>query len=203
MSGTPALQPGDNPYRILGLAPGASQVEITRAYRRLVRQHHPDTAGGDTPLDHHRLAQILAAYRHLHPQSSSATTSGTGTSVTVRHHQPPEHTPHHRRNPEDVWLGDHTPAPGDRRRIRIAHRGPDTATAVTITPEQARAGAVVTVAIPDDSTRRQLRNIRIRIPAGTTDGQTLRLPGHGAPGRNGGPAGDLQLTVYHTGSVSP
>jgi len=38
------------------------------------------------------------------------------------------------------------------------------------------------------------KNIRITIPAGIEHGQTIRLVGHGAPGINGGPHGDLYIT---------
>lgn len=38
------------------------------------------------------------------------------------------------------------------------------------------------------------KNIRITIPAGVQDGQVIRLRGHGSPGINGGPAGDLYIT---------
>ena len=34
-------------YRILGLEPGANAEEIRAAYRRMMRQHHPDQGGSD------------------------------------------------------------------------------------------------------------------------------------------------------------
>ena len=38
------------------------------------------------------------------------------------------------------------------------------------------------------------KNIRITIPAGVEDGQTIKISGHGGPGVNNGPSGDLYLT---------
>ncbi len=37
------------------------------------------------------------------------------------------------------------------------------------------------------------KNIRITIPAGIENGQTIRIKGYGSPGMNSGPAGDLYI----------
>lgn len=44
-----SLSPGplaEDPYRVLGLQPGASMTEVKKAWRRRSRQAHPDTPGG-------------------------------------------------------------------------------------------------------------------------------------------------------------
>ncbi len=53
---------GGDPYRTLGLAPGASVNEIRSAYRRLAKRYHPDAAGDRTLA---RFLAIQAAYEVL------------------------------------------------------------------------------------------------------------------------------------------
>jgi molecular chaperone DnaJ len=51
-------------YIVLGVAHGASESEIKRAYRRLARRYHPDINPGDRAAEA-RFQQVLAAYETL------------------------------------------------------------------------------------------------------------------------------------------
>ena len=46
---------------VLGLEPGADSAAIEQAYKRLIKEHHPDRKGGDSG----RAAEIIRAYREL------------------------------------------------------------------------------------------------------------------------------------------
>ncbi len=96
-----------DPYAVLGLAPTATQAEITHAYRRHLRDHHPDLRSPEpnAPADE-RLRQILAAYALLrdparraaydraHPSHQDA----GPTRISVTHRDPPDDRP-------DLWAG--------------------------------------------------------------------------------------------------
>ncbi len=51
-------------FAALGLEPDADRDAVERAYRRLIKDHHPDREGGDTA----RASEITRAYRELREQ---------------------------------------------------------------------------------------------------------------------------------------
>ncbi|MDX2272223.1 MAG: DnaJ domain-containing protein [Cyanobacteriota bacterium] len=83
---------GSTHYHTLGIPTSASPAEIKQAYRRLVKQHHPDA----TQNDGDRIRQINAAYailrdrearhsydQHIQPTSGASSYSQAVTTATV------------------------------------------------------------------------------------------------------------------------
>ena len=54
----------NDPYKVLGVSPNASDEEIKRAYRRLAKEYHPDRNPGDAAAAQ-KMQQINAAYEQI------------------------------------------------------------------------------------------------------------------------------------------
>ncbi|MBC7297722.1 MAG: J domain-containing protein, partial [Demequina sp.] len=74
-------------------------------------------------------------------------------------------------------------------RARGPQKGADLAAATEVSFREAAQGATVTLGIDG-------QRVSTRLPVGVTDGQKIRLRGKGRAGANGGPAGDIILTIH-------
>lgn len=54
----------DNPYRVLGVSPDASDEEIKRAYRALAKKYHPDLNPGDAEAAR-KMQEVNDAYEQI------------------------------------------------------------------------------------------------------------------------------------------
>lgn len=54
----------DDPYKVLGVSPGASDEEIKKAYRALAKKYHPDLNPGDAEAAR-RMKEVNAAYEQI------------------------------------------------------------------------------------------------------------------------------------------
>ena len=51
----------DDPYKVLGLSPDATQDEIKKAYRQMAKKYHPDVSKADASL----FQRLTQAYETL------------------------------------------------------------------------------------------------------------------------------------------
>ena len=66
----------NDPYKVLGVSPDASDEEIKQAYRRLAKKYHPDLNPGDEAAAK-KMQQINAAYEQIkNPEKASSGPQG-------------------------------------------------------------------------------------------------------------------------------
>lgn len=194
-------------YQILGISSTATADEIKSAYRKLARKYHPDVTGGDKSKEA-LFKDITQAYEVLGDTSKRAeydnqrrnpfgqtTNRATGSDFS---HFAGFSTGGGR----GVDMGDFFSGRTIFDEFDIGmggtypgSRGMDIRTDITISLAEAALGAEKTIVLEPDKEER--KRIKIRIPAGVEEEETIRVPGKGrSASTKGGEAGDLYLTIH-------
>jgi len=187
-------------YKILGVARGASDEEIKKAYRKLARKYHPDVSKEANAKE--RFQEVGEAYETLRDKEKRAAYDSLGSFRPGQDFRPPpdwfdRFGAGRAEDLRDVDLSDLFESMGIFGRAagrrggfgrNIPIPGEDYEVTVRIGLEEAFRGT-------ERAFQLDGHELRARIPRGATDGQRLRLRGKGGPGTNGGPPGDLYLQI--------
>ncbi|MES2901609.1 MAG: DnaJ C-terminal domain-containing protein [Pseudomonadota bacterium] len=194
-------------YQTLGLAKGATPEEIKKAYRKLVRKHHPDV--NKAAEAEAKTKEINEAYEVLSDPDKRAAYDALGSERHAgdRFDPPPGwSTAYHFGGEPDAndFFSDLFAHVGRRSQARghtFPTRGDDIHASIEVDLHDALQGATRSVGLRvpgrDERGRQavQERWISVTIPKGVVEGQQLRVAGEGRPGSGGGANGDLYLKV--------
>lgn len=190
-------------YQELGVSRSASPEEIKRAYRKLAAKYHPDRNPNDAKAET-RFKAINRAHEVLSDERKRSLYDEFGEEGLREGFRPDVarayrsgRSPFGVGNLEDLFGGGGSGGGGFGdlfgevfRSARGVAKGPEVAADVHVDFVAAIRGATIRVRVPG-----RTEEVTVRVPAGAGDGDKVRVAGHGAPGRNGGPPGDLLLTV--------
>ncbi len=194
-------------YSVLGIKKGSSDDDIKKAYRKLAMKYHPDRNEGDSKAEN-KFKDISEAYAVLSDNKKRREYDQVGSEGF-----------HQKFSQEDIFRdfdindilrgfgfgsGPGNPFQGQEgfsgeggfgnrfHRQPQASPPPPLIKELSISFEEAALGAQRNISI---SRNGKVDETSIKIPAGITDGKTLRLKGKGHLGPDGKTLGDLHLKI--------
>ncbi len=200
-------------YKVLGLNKNASTEDIKKAYRKLARKYHPDLNPNNEEakktFQHINEAnEVLSDPEMRRKYDQYSAEYGEHWRQGEEYQKARQSQGQQRRGANADW-GDYTFSGGqgeegfsDFFESLFGRRGPSQGgrggSSMKFKGEDYQAQLHLPLAEAARTHQQVLtvngKKIRITIPAGVEDGQVIKLKGHGGPGVNGGPGGDLYIT---------
>ncbi len=185
-------------YKILGLDKKATQKDIKDAYRKLARKHHPDLNPNDKDSKKN-FQQINEANEVLSdPEKRKKYDQyGKDWQHAEEFERAKQYQGQSSNSREPSYSGGQSEGDfsdffesmfgGAGRSRKVKYRGEDYNAEIHLELIDAYETHKQTLTVNG-------KNIRITIPAGIENGQTIKIPGYGGQGINGGPNGELYIT---------
>jgi curved DNA-binding protein len=209
-------------YVTLGVARGASDDEIKKAFRKLARKYHPDVAK-DKKLGEEKFKEINEAHEVLSDpiKRKQYDELGANWKEGAAYQRPSGQQPHRngnsRHGPTDEFhfggtgfseffdqmfsgrgRSGYSPHGNGADSEPFGERGGDIEGDILVTLDEVIKGAVRDISLQShDPLTGQTNNyqFKVRIPAGVREGQRIRVPGKGGEGSGQAVPGDLYLRV--------
>ncbi len=182
-------------YKILAIDKNASEEDIKKAYRKLARKLHPDLNPNDKDAQK-KFQQINEANQVLSDPEKRKKYDEHGkdwqhAEQFEKQRQSQQQSGYaggqQFSDDDDFSSFFESMFGGQARSSQTKFRGQDYNAELKLNLIDALETHQQTLTVNG-------KNIRITIPAGIENGQVIKLKGHGAPGANNGPAGDLYIT---------
>lgn len=190
-------------YKVLEVDKSASEADIKKAYRRLARKLHPDLNPNDESAKK-KFQQINEAHEVLSDPEKRKQYDKYGKDW--KHAEQFEKAGQQQRGQQENDFGqqgysqgfeegDYSDffesifgrGAGGRSGGNTKFRGQDFRAQLQLDLKDVFRSHQQTLTVNG-------KNIRLTIPAGVENGQTIKISGHGGEGMNGGPKGDLYIT---------
>ncbi len=189
-------------YKILGIDKSATDKDIKKAYRKLARKYHPDLNPDDKTAQKkfqeiNEANEVLSskenrekydkygkdwehaeAFEKAQQQRRQYQQSSSGRQNTYGGFEDGDYSDFF----EQMFGGGGASFGGSRRQAKF--RGQDYNAELRLNLKDVYETHKQTLTVNG-------KNIRLTIPAGVKNGQSIKIKGHGGPGVNGGPKGDL------------
>jgi curved DNA-binding protein len=188
-------------YKILGVDKAATSKDIKSAYRKLARKYHPDLNPNDKdakqnfqrineanevlsdPEKRKKYDQYGGDWKHADEFNKANQYQGQSSNSRGTRYSGPQSEGDFSDFFESLFGG----SAGAGRSRQVKYRGEDYNAELHLDLIDAYKTHKQTLTVNG-------KKIRITIPAGVENGQTIKIAGHGSLGTNGGPNGDLYIT---------
>lgn len=183
----------------MGLSHDATEKDIKLAYRRLARKYHPDLSKEKDAEE--RFKEMGEAYEVLKDPVKRAEYDNYLKNREFHAHA----------QQQSGWHNEHS-GPyqshgtqfnddffeslfGHSRYQQQPMAGRDYQGKINVSLEEAFNGTTRTIEVPTPEGTKASQTLKVKIPQGVKSGQQIRVAGQGAPGVQGGPPGDIYLTI--------